>query len=315
MFGYRLAGCSVLSGMAACVLLALVLQLALVAPVLAGKKQAGAPVLQSMRFAIVRSAVPSCEPACPEWIWASGTILDDTPAKLRKILKVMGKRRLPIIMESNGGNVDAAMQVGRMIRKRGLDIAIGRTRFEGCSPDQKCKPDRYADGAYAGFPYPAGAYCLSACPYIFAAGEKRLVGPWALIGVHQITQVYTQTRITYETRYRMVNGKKKILDTKIVGRKPAGSYERTDLSKGYRQKLLAYFTGMGIDPAIVDRMLSIPAKDISVLTQDELVAFKLVSGTGDVSDLAATRICEQEPKAANCVELKSAGSKIVSRMD
>ena len=73
--------------MAACVLLALLLQLALVAPVLAGKKQAGAPVLQSMRFAIVRSAVPSCEPACPEWIWASGTILDDTPAKLRKILK------------------------------------------------------------------------------------------------------------------------------------------------------------------------------------------------------------------------------------
>ncbi|MBA8882121.1 hypothetical protein [Phyllobacterium myrsinacearum] len=315
MFGYRLAGSNVLSGAFACILIALFLSLSLNRPVLAAKKPVKEPAVQSMRFAVVRMAVPTCEPGCPEWISASGTILGDTPAKLRKILKVMGKRRLPIIMESNGGNVDAAMEVGRVIRKRGLDVAIGKTRFDGCNPDQKCKPDRYADGAYAGFPYPAGAYCLSACPYILAAGEKRFVGPWALIGVHQITQVYTQTRITYQTRYRMVNGKKKVLDTKIIGRKPAGSYERTDLSKGYRKKLLAYFTEMGVDPTIVDRMLAVPAKDISVLTQDELTQYKLVTGTGDVSDLAATRICTQDSKPANCVELKPLPTKVVSRID
>ncbi|UGX87283.1 hypothetical protein [Phyllobacterium meliloti] len=312
---HRLAVCGAFSSGLFCALAIILLSLSMAAPVLAAKKTAKAPDIKSMRFAIVRTAVPTCEPGCPEWISASGTILGDTPAKLRKILKVMGKRHLPIIMESNGGNVDAAMEMGRMIRKRGLDVAVGNTRFDGCSPDQKCKPDRYADGAYAGLPYPAGTYCLSACPYILAAGEKRFVGPWALVGVHQITQVYTQTRITYETRYRMVNGKKKILDKRIIGRKPAGSYERTDLSKGYRKKLLTYFTEMGVDPALVDRMLAIPAKDISVLTQDELVQYKLVTGAGDVGDLTATRICEQETKPANCVELKQPVTKVVSRVD
>lgn len=210
MLLHRLAGYGSILGKLRCILLAFLLSILVASPVLAAKKQAKEPVLPSMQFAIVRSAVSSCEPACPEWISASGVILGDTPAKLQKILKKMGDRKLPIVMESNGGNVDAAMEIGRMIRKRGLDVAIGKTRFEGCSPDQKnCKPDRFSDGAYAGYTFPVGAYCLSACPYILAGGEKRYVGQWAFVGVHQITQIYTQTKITYRTRYRIVNGRKK----------------------------------------------------------------------------------------------------------
>ncbi|TIT97889.1 MAG: hypothetical protein E5W55_07925, partial [Mesorhizobium sp.] len=34
----------------------------------------------TMRFAVVRSSAPGCEPNCPEWISAEGTIEAGTPA-------------------------------------------------------------------------------------------------------------------------------------------------------------------------------------------------------------------------------------------
>uniref|UniRef100_UPI0019544A62 hypothetical protein n=2 Tax=Pseudomonadota TaxID=1224 RepID=UPI0019544A62 len=80
---------------------------------------------------------------------ATGTIKPDTPAKLRKILNQAGKRRLPLVIDSRGGAVNAAIEMGRIIRKRGLDVAIGKTMYLGCTPGPKsCKPD-FADGAYA----------------------------------------------------------------------------------------------------------------------------------------------------------------------
>ncbi len=68
-----------------------------------------------MRIAIVRNANSTCEPLCPEWISLSGMIMPETPSKLRKVLKQLGARRLPIVIDSNGGAVDAAMEMGRMI--------------------------------------------------------------------------------------------------------------------------------------------------------------------------------------------------------
>ncbi|MEZ2332242.1 hypothetical protein AB6802_21175 [Mesorhizobium sp. RCC_202] len=87
-----------------------------------------------MRFVIVRSGAAGCEPNCPEWISAEGAIEIDTPAKFKGILKALGRRHLPVIVNSPGGSVDAALQLGRIIRKNKLDIAVGATRFSGCWP-------------------------------------------------------------------------------------------------------------------------------------------------------------------------------------
>jgi hypothetical protein len=264
---------------------------------------------QTMRFAIVRNASASCEPACPEWIAASGTITADSPSRLRKVLRQLGKRRLPIVIESNGGAVDAAMEIGRLIRKRGLDVAVGKTSFYECDPDQKgCKP-KYSDGAYAGFAYPGWAACMSACPFIVAGGSKRFVGLWAELGVHQITTTVTKTMVKYQTRYRIVKGKKKIVDTKIIGRRSTGTYKTTELSKGYRKRLNAYFNEMGVDAGIVAKMLSIPASDISILDHDELLNFRMTTGPGDVGDFSSASTCAQEPKPANCIELSAIVTK------
>ena len=76
------------------------------------------PEDDQMVFVVVRGGEPGCEPTCPEWISAEGGIVADTPARLTKLLKTVGGRRLPIVVSSPGGDVDAALALGRMIRQR-----------------------------------------------------------------------------------------------------------------------------------------------------------------------------------------------------
>jgi hypothetical protein len=264
---------------------------------------------EPMAFSIVRADVDVCRPNCPEWIAASGTIKADSPAKLRKVLDRAGKRRLPIVIDSRGGAVNAAIEMGRIIRRRGLDIAIGKTMYLGCTPGPKsCKPD-FADGAFAGYAFPGGGICLSACPFFAAGGIKRLAGYEARVGIHQITTTVTNLMITYQTRYRIVNGRKKIIDRKVVSRRPTGTYETTELEKGYRKKLAAYFAEMGVNPSLVDRMLAVSASDIYIMPYNELSEFKFATEVGDSRAFTAGKICSQDPRPGNCVELKLAAPK------
>ena len=42
-----------------------------------------------------------------------------------------------------------------------------------------------------------------------AGGEHRQVGQWAFLDVHQITTTFIKTQLTYRTKYRVVNGKRR----------------------------------------------------------------------------------------------------------
>jgi hypothetical protein len=160
-------------------------------------KQQSPELDRSMQFAVVRGSNPLCEPICPEWIWAEGDIRSDTATRLKKFLKTLGDRKLPVIIQSPGGDLDAAFAMGRMIRAKGLDVAVGYTRFVSCAPRQKdCEAGKM--GGYIGIAASGFAYCNSACPMVLAGGVKRFVGSWAQLGVHQITT----TMILYETTTR-----------------------------------------------------------------------------------------------------------------
>lgn len=212
--------------------------------------------LKPMRFAVVRSSSRGCEPSCPEWITASGKITSNSPREFRKLLRTLGKRRLPVVLESPGGDVNAAMVIGRMIRKRGMDVAVGKTGFDGCTVAQtKCGSNRYADGAMAGFPAQGNAYCFSACPFILAGGVRRLAGTWSQIGVHQVTSSL---------------------------KTPFGPITAPETDDSFRHELMAYFKEMGTDPWIVDRMFATPTSDISVLSYLEMATSKIITETGDV---------------------------------
>ncbi|WP_136622433.1 MULTISPECIES: hypothetical protein [Mesorhizobium] len=258
----------------------------------------------TMQFGIVRSNAPGCEPICPEWISAEGSIEAGTPALFKRMLKTLGGRKLPIVVNSPGGNVEAALALGRLIRKNKLDIAIGKTVFSGCQPDAKGCQDRDKNGArYLGDVIDYGAMCNSACPLMFAGGVRRVAGEWAYLGVHQITTTYIRTKLQYRTTYRIVGGKKKVLNTKIVSRKNAGSYKTYEMSKSVEKKLAAYLNEMGIEPSVLETMKGTPASDIHQIALDDMLAMKLVTSADAVDLLTAASLCRPDRLAANCLEI------------
>jgi hypothetical protein len=244
-----------------------------------------------MRVTIVRSAEPGCEPDCAEWISAEGAIHTDTPAAFRKVFKTLGKRNLPLFIHSQGGAVDAAIAIGRMIRARGMDVAVTRTQFEGCELEAPDKPPCAA----ASGPSPRGtpvslAYCASACPLILAGGVRRFAAPWTLVGVHQITTVMTHT--TVQRTFRVT---RRILPTQEVTEDRELIHEtRTSRTETLKEPTLAlqlsmhlYLIAMGVSDDLVDLMSKTPAASMHWMTRPEIFNTRLVSDAVGGEVLAA----------------------------
>lgn len=263
--------------------------------------RASPPEGADMQFFVVRSGQPGCEPTCPEWVSAEGTIVDESPARFKKLLKSLGDRRLPIVVTSPGGDVDAALAIGRMIRARKLDVAVGKTRFVGCQPEERdCRANDDKGARHVGIAYSGEAYCNSACPLMFAGGTRRVVGEWAFLGVHQITTTYVQMETQYRMKYRVVNGKKKVTSKKVVGRRNVGGYKTYEMSKATERKLEAYLTDMGVDRAVVNLMKVTPATDIRKIEPVAMLEMKLTTKLGGVELLTSIEVCRTVPAAGNC---------------
>ncbi|RFB92844.1 hypothetical protein B5K11_16520 [Rhizobium leguminosarum bv. trifolii] len=267
------------------------------------KKQAGQP---PMRFILVRSLL--CMEDCPEWISAEGRITSDTPAQLRKILKKIGDRKLPIVLLSEGGEVDAAYAMGRMIRKAGLETTVGGTRLKDCpAEDMRCDAAVAKDGASLGDTYSYGAYCFSACPLVFAGGTVRAAPQWAFIGVHQITTIYSKVRVSYRIEYKMVNGKKTEISRKEVGRKSAGQSSSTKLGKKAAAALTAYLKEMGVSADLIGVMMSATPDKINVVPPEDAIRMGLATDVLAYNewpgmplcalDAAAEAVCHRRPAA------------------
>ena len=283
------------------------LLLAAVTASAATKKTAAPPLDPPMTVVVVRSSVSGCEPDCPQWIAAEGRITPNTPALFRKALKLAGKRRLPVIITSPGGDVDAALAIGNLIRARKLDVAVGWTFFTGCWPQQKdCKLPKQQAGVYRGSALTYRAYCASACPFILAAGQQRLLGPGAVAGVHQISTTMIQDRSLYREKYIMVKGKKKVLSRTLVSRKPAKSYVTTKLAKSHRRKLTAYLKTMGVGVELIGLFDKAPPSSIYMLGAQEATATKLVTAFEPAGSLVDNGLCRGTTPAGNCVKLEPA---------
>jgi hypothetical protein len=290
-------------------LLAVILALGDCGSTLAAKKKSAPPsppkqIYEApMTVVIVRNSVPLCEPDCPEWIAAEGEITDGTPAKFRDVFKRMGKKQLPIIIRSPGGSINAALEIGKMIRKRKLDVAVGSTRFEECAPDQKsCKLQKGNKGIYRGTAWSYYGFCNSACPLILASGTTRLASAETLVGVHKPKIVWSQERVYYRETYRMVNGKKKVLKRTVTSRKRGKDKVTFEFGKQLRKKLAKYYASMGVDPAIMVDSEKAAHKDMEILHGDRLDALKLRTSSKNAGALTDWNICRREPVVRNCVK-------------
>lgn len=167
-----------------------------------------------MRFVVVRSLDGDCEPTCPEWIMADGSIDAKAPARLKALLKLTVGRRLPLLVTSGGGDSDAAMALGRLIRKGRLDVLIARTKLDGCGIGlTECEAKADKPAGPLGKAASTGAVCMAECALVLAGGVRRMAGSATVVG-----------RIA-----RSTGGK--------AGR-----------------RVTAYLTEMGVDQALLDRM-------------------------------------------------------------
>lgn len=256
--------------------------------------------LKPMTVVIVQGAWASCLPNCPRWIAADGDIADSTPAQFRKVLKQAGTLKLPVLINSPGGSVNAALEIGGMLRKAGLAVAVAETSYVGCAPgDKTCQLPKESKGIYSGRAAPWVGHCASACPLILAGGVARYAGPGTYVGVHQFHNRYERERIRYLETYRMENGRKHVISRKIVSRKRIDT-ESYGIGKDMHRKLERYFAGMGVSPNLVGEMEKAPFTSLNVLTPGRLAALKLVSTDHGLDDLVGANACSAAPPAANC---------------
>lgn len=108
------------------------------------------------------------------WIAAEGIITEDTPSVFRAFLKsntVYRENRIEF--NSTGGNLYAAMELGRIIRSLGNHTSLGASLTLD-------NPDASMDVHYED-----GGICLSACVYAFLGGTARYFSASDFLGVHR----------------------------------------------------------------------------------------------------------------------------------
>jgi hypothetical protein len=243
----------------------------------------------AMQVHLVRSAEPGCEPSCPEWIAAQGRIEAGSVARFRRVLSQLGNRKLPVLIDSNGGRVSEAFEIGRLARAKGLDVVVSRTVLTQCAPaDTDCRRRAGAGKMRLGLPKADESKCASSCAFILAAGTRRMVGPTAFVGVHQIRSFYVYARVL--RTYRVTATSKQLVSERKVTEKVVETHtpERT-----YDQ-IRSYFAEMGVGEAIMPLILSTPGDSLHWLTREELQSTALATDSIDGEQLL-TRVATPLP--------------------
>jgi hypothetical protein len=217
-----------------------------------------------MQIHVVRGAHPECQPQCLQWIAAQGRIVGGTAGQLRKVLRRLGDRRLPVFIDSGGGAVNDALAMGRLIRAKGLHVAVTRTEFTPCAPtDAACRRAK-SGGELRGLAHAYLSKCASSCAFVLAGGARRLVGRGTGVGVHQISM----TLLTYQVWTRRSFGapietKKTLLSRETVGQKHAQT-------RSTYAGIGDYLREMGIGDVLMTLITSTPNDKIRWLTAGEL---------------------------------------------
>ncbi|MTH77946.1 hypothetical protein [Paracoccus aestuariivivens] len=126
-----------------------------------------------------------------------------------------------VLLDSSGGSVSDALAMGHTIRAAGYATEVGQ-----------------------------GAVCLSACPYLLAAGTTREVADTAVVGVHQ-----------------HYFGKNTLLPAFMA----VSDVQRAQAS------VMDYLTEMGIDLRLMAYALRTPPEDIRVLDRSEMRELALIT--------------------------------------
>lgn len=259
-----------------------------------------------LKFQIVREAKPGCEPSCAEWIAAEGKFVGASVRELEKVLAQAGKRRLPIVIHSPGGDIDAAQAMGRVMRARRIDVAVGRTILKPAP----LAPPRRDDGVLRGEAQSYGGWCASACSLFIAGASRRFIAPTARVGVHDFhagdrkliwTQRFYRDKI-WRVGDRVVRREREWLADK---QHTQVLHDDPEYHAHIESGVEAYLRKMGVSEPIPKLMAATPYASIHVLTRSELMESRLLTNEGGVELLVALYRPE---RADDAVALPSGGA-------
>lgn len=220
----------------------------------------------AMTVTLVRDARTDCEPVCGEFLALRGVIRPDTPKRVAKLLAQTGKRKLPVVIDSKGGDADAAIEIGRMIAKRGLNVAVGSFSYIGCPPDDAACQKARAKGVERGLLSPGRDGCRGACVLVLAAGTSRVVAPSGDVALYR----------------------------------PALLLSRAEPSKS-QGRIAAYLKAISQD-RLLARMTA-ETSDLAIpLTGPESLSLALATAEAELGTALPANACSAKPRAGWCVK-------------
>jgi hypothetical protein len=238
--------------------------------------QTPSPPEPPMKVRIGESTAAGCQPDCRAWISAQGKIVaGQTLPQFQAVMRQLKGRKLPVFINSSGGDVTEALAIGRLIRAKGLDTAVIKIDSPSCPAGDSGCAKKQAKGMDNGSPSPY-ALCASACAFILAGGTQRFAGPLTQVGVHQPQSftTYTRVRRVYRVTVSPYGGKTKtLLSESKVSQKTVPTQTSERQYRGMREFLAA----MGIGPEAETLMRSAPYYSMHWMTRDELLSTKLIT--------------------------------------
>jgi hypothetical protein len=130
----------------------------------------------SMTFRVAPLETGQCGARCLHVIVADGVIETDTPQAFVDFLRAgrsdASLRRI-VFFNSRGGNVDASLVFGHVLRELRITGVVGRFEAGGSGP-------------YSG-------ECLSACVYAMMGAVKRVAPPGSEVALHRMSIVETES--------------------------------------------------------------------------------------------------------------------------
>jgi len=149
---------------------------------------AGEARAEEMAFQVVSVGTRAqCGSNCPEVIAAEGEISDATPEAFRSFIAShagAGTLHSIVLLNSYGGKVVAAMELGKIFRQIGAAVVIAQPGSQGQS----------------------GGRCFSACVYALIGGKKRVVPPESEVGVHRMVAYAAGEGFAASPTMRLDNG-------------------------------------------------------------------------------------------------------------
>jgi len=179
------------------------------------------------------------------WISAVGPVTETTAGDFEAFAGSSDLRGALIVLDSEGGSVLSALELGRAIRRRGMATTVGKTTKVMCP-----------DGTVSHSTLSSKADCESMCAFILLGGVHRYVPAEARILVHQI----------------WLGSKRK--------RSLENQYTANELSLVQRDlaSLARYTIEMGVSIELVEAAARVPPwEPLYSLTRDELRRFAVAT--------------------------------------